>query len=123
MLIKNAYIVKMRLPEEYCIHYKDYDYMLKLSKKQFEEFIEIGLPAKKMVHPERGESYWIRVVPMQINPYTGNFHEILDEFEDRFLYKKDIDIDFHVGKTTIRDRVFRRLYFSPINIINKKAQA
>lgn len=123
MLIKNAYIVKMRLPEEYGIHYKDYDYMLKLSKKQFEEFIEIGLPAKKMVHTERGESYWIRVVPVQINPYTGNFHEILDEFEDRFLYKKDIDIDFYVGKTTIRDRIFKRLYFTSVNIINKKAQA
>ena len=122
MLIKNAYIVKMRLLEEYCIHYKDYDYMLKLSEKQFEEFIEIGLPAKKMVHPERGESYWIRVVPVQINPYTGNFHEILDEFEDRFLCRKDIDIDFHVGETTIRDHIFRRLYFSPTCIINKKAQ-
>ena len=80
---------------------------------------------KKMIHPERGESYWIRVVPVQINPYTGKFHEILDEFEDRFLYRKDIDIDidFHVGETTIRDRIFRRLYFSPTCIINKKAQA
>ena len=123
MIITNAYIVKMRIPAEYCIHYKDYDYMLKLSKKQYEDFIEFGLPAKKMVHPERGESYWIRVVPMQINPYTGNFHEILDEFEDRFLCRKDIDINFHVGETTIRDRIFRRLYFSSTCIINKKTQA
>ena len=60
---------------------------------------------------------------MQINPYTGNFHEILEEFEDRFLYRKDIDIDFHVDETTIRDHIFRRLYFSPTCIINKRAQA
>ena len=123
MLIKNAYIVKMKIPEEYCIHYKDYDYMLKLSEKQYEDFIETGFPAKKVVHPKNGVSYWIRVQPLQIDPYIGKSFDILEEFEDRFLYRKDIDINFHVGKTTIRDRIFKRLYFTSVNIINKKAQA
>lgn len=123
MLIKNAYIVKMRIPKEYCIHYKDYDYMLKLSEKQYEDFRETGFPAKKVIHPKNGVSYWIRVQPLQIDPYIGKSFEILEEFEDRFLYRKDIDIDFHVGKTTIRDRIFKRLYFTSVNIINKKAQA
>lgn len=122
MLIKNAYIVKMRIPKEYCIHYKDYDYMLKLSEKQYEDFIEMGFPAKKMTYPKSGVSYWIRVQPIQIDPYTGNLLEILGEFEDRFLYRKDIDIDFHVGKTTIQGRIFKRLYFTSVCII-KKAQA
>ena len=123
MLIKNAYIVKMRMLEEYCIHYKDYDYMLKLSEKQYKDFIETGFPAKKVIHPKNGVSYWIRVQPLQIDPYIGKSFDILEEFENRFLYRKDIDIDFHIGKTTIRDRIFKRLYFTSVNIINKKAQA
>ena len=123
MLIKNAYIVKMKIPKEYCIHYKDYDYMLKLSEKQYEDFRETGFPAKKAIHPKNGMSYWIRVQPIQIDPYTGDLLKIHGEFEDRFLYRKDIDIDFHVGKTTIRDHVFKRLYFTSVDIINKKAQA
>ena len=123
MIITNAYIVKMRIPAEYCIHYKDYDYMLKLSEKQYEDFIKTGFSAKKVIHPKNGVSYWIRVQPFQIEPYTGDLLEIFGEFEDRFLYRKDIDIDFHVGKVTIRDRVFKRLYFASVDIINKKAQA
>ena len=123
MLIKNAYIVKMRIPKEYCIHYKDYDYMLKLSEKQYEDFRETGFPAKKMIHPKNGVSYWIRIQPLQIDPYIGKSLKIPGEFEDRFLYRNDINIDFHVGETMIRDRIFKRLYFTSVDIINKKAQA
>ena len=121
MLIKNAYIMKMMVSNLYCIHYKDYDYMLKLSEKQYEDFRETGFSAKKAIHPKNGMSYWIRVQPIQIDPYTGNSLKIPGEFEDRFLYRNDINIDFHVGETMIRDRIFKRLYFTSVDI--KKAQA
>lgn len=123
MLIKNAYIMKTMVSNLYCSHYKDYDYMLKLSEKQYEELRETGFNAKKAIRPNNDVSYWIAVHPFQIDPYTGNSLKIPGEFEDRFLYRKDIDINFHVGKATIRDHIFKRLYFTSVNIINKKAQA
>ena len=121
MLIKNAYITKMMVSNLYCSHYKDYDYMLKLSEKQYEELREMGFNAKKAIRPKNDVSYWIAVHPLQIDPYTGNSLKIAGEFEDRFLYRNDINIDFHVGETMIRDRIFKRLYFTSVDI--KKAQA
>ena len=111
----------MMMPKECCIHYKDYDYMLKLSEKQYEELREMGFNAKKAIRPKNDVPYWIAIHPLQIDPYTGNSLKIPGEFEDRFLYRNDIKIDFHVGETMIRDRIFKRLYFTSVDI--KEARA
>lgn len=122
MIIKNAYIIRMRR-KYFCSGDREYDYMLRLTEKQFKDLRENGFSAKRMFHPINGETYWITVGPYQICSKTGDYvYGATEDFEERFLCREDIDIDFCVYEGTFRGIIIKRLYFNPNSIIRRGAQ-
>ncbi len=118
IIIDNAFIGKSKFSEELSVLRQPNGvwYWLRLTKKQFEKFADIGLPVKHSIMNDEN-FYLVEVYIYYINSRTGFIaHEVTDEIEKLFLNKDNITISFKLFSITYKEHTFKRLYFNPYEI-------
>ena len=115
MLIKNAYIEKMEIPKVFNkITQREYFYALILTEEKFFEFVHNGFPAKAKKMKDGSYKYYIRVTPM--HPVGMASSDAIENVEYKFIYRRDVDVEFDIFTVKRNGRKMHRLYFNPFNV-------
>lgn len=114
MKIKNAIITKNKNPFYPVEHY---DYILTLTKRQYDKFRKEGLNVKTITNRATGKAkYFINVYPLK---YVSEVDKYLIPDEKDYLNKPGIDIDFRIWSREIKPgQVVTRLTFNAQSITN-----